>query len=100
MSVANTSPRPCPTPPVISTEKSLSSKISSQIDLLISIHIYAWPALTLAISNNWGGPSSVSSDKRDWLCGAISDLLSSNQVSDAEDLEGRAVRGRVRSILT
>ncbi|RMZ84585.1 hypothetical protein DV737_g1172, partial [Chaetothyriales sp. CBS 132003] len=61
----------------------------AQIDLLISLHLWAWPALTLAIQNAWGGSPEVSRDKRDWLAGAVSELLTSNppQVHDVSDLE-------------
>ena len=57
----------------------------SQLDLGISLALYAWPALTLAVQSSWGGPKS--SDKRDWICGAISDLLRERPDTDAEDLE-------------
>ncbi|KAJ6442115.1 Pre-rRNA-processing protein TSR2 [Purpureocillium lavendulum] len=32
-----------------------------------------WPALTLAVQNNWGGPDSA--DKRDWFAGAVVELF-------------------------
>ncbi|PHH81457.1 hypothetical protein CDD82_737 [Ophiocordyceps australis] len=35
--------------------------------------LHLWPALTLAVTNSWGGPDS--SDKRDWFAGAIVDLF-------------------------
>lgn len=35
--------------------------------------LHLWPALTLAVQNNWGGPDSA--DKRDWFAGAIVDLF-------------------------
>lgn len=55
------------------------------LDLGITLAINNWPALTLAVQSLWGGPTS--SDKRDWLCGAISDMLSERPETDAEDLE-------------
>ncbi|KAL4869071.1 hypothetical protein BDV12DRAFT_208806 [Aspergillus spectabilis] len=58
---------------------------TAYLDLGITLAINAWPALTLAVSSNWGGPTS--SDKRDWLCGAISEMLSDRPETDAEDLE-------------
>ncbi|KXX76849.1 Pre-rRNA-processing protein TSR2 [Madurella mycetomatis] len=39
----------------------------------VAIALHLWPALTLAVQNNWGGPDS--SDKRDWFAGAIVDLF-------------------------
>lgn len=35
--------------------------------------LHLWPALTLSVSNNWGGPDSA--EKRDWFAGAIVDLF-------------------------
>ncbi|KAJ0426533.1 Pre-rRNA-processing protein TSR2-domain-containing protein [Aspergillus carlsbadensis] len=58
---------------------------SSYLDLGVTLAINAWPALTLAVASNWGGPTS--SDKRDWLCGAISEMLVDRPETDAEDLE-------------
>lgn len=65
------------------------SQLSSQIDLLVSLHLWSWPALTLAIQNAWGGSAQVSNDKRDWFAGAVSELLTSNppQLADVGDLE-------------
>lgn len=63
-------------------------QIPQQIDLLISLHLGLWPALTLAIQNGWGTSSpQIGNDKRDWLAGAISDLFATNQLRDVEDLE-------------
>ncbi|KAL2264798.1 hypothetical protein VTJ83DRAFT_7308 [Remersonia thermophila] len=39
----------------------------------IALALHLWPALTLAVQNNWGGPDSA--DKRDWFAGAISELF-------------------------
>ncbi|KAL2856014.1 Pre-rRNA-processing protein TSR2-domain-containing protein [Aspergillus pseudoustus] len=57
----------------------------SYLDLGVTLAINAWPALTLAVTSNWGGPTS--SDKRAWLCGAISEMLVERPETDAEDLE-------------
>lgn len=64
---------------------SLAADKSAKVDLLISLHLQSWPALTLALQNCWGGP--LSDDKRAWLAGAISELLATGQVADADDLE-------------
>ncbi|RDW78533.1 pre-rRNA-processing TSR2 family protein [Aspergillus mulundensis] len=58
---------------------------SSYLDLGITLAINAWPALSLAVTSNWGGPTSA--DKRDWLCGAISEMIVDRPETDAEDLE-------------
>ena len=57
----------------------------SYLDLGITLALNNWPALTLAVQSNWGG--STSDDKRDWLCGAISEMLNDRPETDAEDLE-------------
>jgi pre-rRNA-processing protein TSR2 len=67
----------------------IPTTLSAQIDLLIALSLHAWPALTLAIQNNWGGSATVSNDKRDWLAGAVSELITSSppQLADVGDLE-------------
>ncbi|KAF3915617.1 hypothetical protein ABW21_db0208269 [Orbilia brochopaga] len=51
----------------------------------MAILLNTWPALSLAVENEFGGPDSA--DKRDWMCGAVSDLFSSDPATDEEDLE-------------
>ncbi|KAK3402109.1 Pre-rRNA-processing protein TSR2-domain-containing protein [Sordaria brevicollis] len=45
----------------------------SQFEQGVAIALHLWPALSLAVQNNWGGPDSA--DKRDWFAGAIVDLF-------------------------
>jgi pre-rRNA-processing protein TSR2 len=86
MSVANLTSGPQPIRPfAASTNAATPAQIAAKIDLLISVTLHNWPNLTIAIQHD---PDSASAkDKRDFLAGAISDLLSTNQVSEAEDLE-------------
>jgi pre-rRNA-processing protein TSR2 len=86
MSVANLASGPQPIrPSATSTNAPTPAQIAAKIDLLISVTLHNWPNLTIAIQHD---PDSASAkDKRDFLAGAISDLLSTNQVSEAEDLE-------------
>jgi len=74
-----------PPPPSSSLSTPQDEQNLSQLDLGISLALFAWPALTLAVQSSWGGPQS--SDKRDWICGAISDLIRERPDTDAEDLE-------------
>ncbi|KAI4289299.1 MAG: hypothetical protein L6R35_001435 [Caloplaca aegaea] len=60
-------------------------KIQSKFDLSIALTLSAWPALTLSVQNSWGGP--LSSEKRDWFAGAISDLFSSPPDDATIDVE-------------
>ncbi|KAF2837574.1 hypothetical protein M501DRAFT_995533 [Patellaria atrata CBS 101060] len=55
------------------------------LDLAIALSLSRWPALTLAVQNQWGGPDSA--DKRDWLAGALSELIVTKPDTDAEDIE-------------
>jgi pre-rRNA-processing protein TSR2 len=41
--------------------------------------------LSVAVQNQWGGPDS--SDKRDWLAGAISEAFAKEPATDTEDVE-------------
>lgn len=86
MSVANLASGPQPIrASTTSTNAPTPAQIAAKIDLLISVTLHNWPNLTIAIQHD---PDSASAkDKRDFLAGAISDLLSTNQVSEAEDLE-------------
>ncbi|KZF21082.1 hypothetical protein L228DRAFT_262139 [Xylona heveae TC161] len=59
--------------------------IQSQFDMAIALALANWPALTLAVQNQWGGPDSA--DKRDWFAGAVSDLFLSDPETDAQDVE-------------
>ncbi|OOF98938.1 hypothetical protein ASPCADRAFT_504471 [Aspergillus carbonarius ITEM 5010] len=67
------------------TQPPTTNPAAHYLDLGITLAIHNWPALNLAVQSNWGGPTS--SDKRDWLCGAISEMLSDRPETDAEDLE-------------
>ena len=60
-------------------------KIQAKFDLSITLALAAWPALTLAVQNSWGGPDSP--EKRDWFAGAISDLIEATPVADVEYVE-------------
>ncbi|OJJ50191.1 hypothetical protein ASPZODRAFT_139509 [Penicilliopsis zonata CBS 506.65] len=62
-----------------------STSAISHLDLGITLALNNWPALTLAVQSQWGGPTSA--DKRDWLCGAISEMIADRPETDAEDLE-------------
>ncbi|KAL8832937.1 MAG: hypothetical protein Q9170_004640 [Blastenia crenularia] len=61
-----------------------SEKIQQKFDLSIALTLSTWPALTLSVQNSWGGP--LTSEKRDWFAGAISDLFSA-QPSNTIDVE-------------
>jgi pre-rRNA-processing protein TSR2 len=69
------------------------TQITNHLDLLISLHLHLWNNLTYAVQNAWGGSPQISADKRDWLAGAISELITPDpntlkaQIEDAEDLE-------------
>lgn len=70
---------------IMATTSAPATDAASYLDLAITLTLNNWPALSLAVQSHWGGPTS--SDKRDWLCGAISDMLRERPETDAEDLE-------------
>ncbi|CZS97438.1 related to TSR2 Twenty S rRNA accumulation protein [Rhynchosporium agropyri] len=54
----------------------------AQFELGIALSLYSWPSLSLAVTNNWGGPDSE--EKRQWFVGQTIDLLQENpDVDDA-----------------
>ncbi|KAJ9620141.1 rRNA accumulation- protein [Taxawa tesnikishii (nom. ined.)] len=76
-------PRPAPAQP--STNAAAAEQAQAQFDQGIWYTLALWPALTIAVQNNWGGPNS--SDKRDWFAGAVSDIFTNDPDTDALDLE-------------
>jgi len=63
----------------------LLDQLSQKFDLAISLLLHAWPALSIAVREEWGGPDS--SSKRDWFAGAISDLFTERSDTDELDVE-------------
>lgn len=63
--------------------------LPARLDLHIALSLWSWPALSFAISNAFGGSPEISVEKREWLAGAISELLTSTppQLHDVADLE-------------
>lgn len=47
----------------------------SRFEQAVALSLNLWPALTLAVQNNWGGPDSA--DKRDWLAGQVAEQFPS-----------------------
>ncbi|KAI5464629.1 Pre-rRNA-processing protein TSR2-domain-containing protein [Mariannaea sp. PMI_226] len=45
----------------------------SEFEQAVAYALHLWPALTLSVQNNWGGPDSE--DKRNWFAGAVVDLF-------------------------
>ncbi|KAM0331614.1 hypothetical protein ACHAQA_003293 [Verticillium albo-atrum] len=50
-----------------------AASAQSNFEQAVALSLHIWPALTLAVQNNWGGEAS--SDKRDWFAGAVVDLF-------------------------
>ena len=61
------------------------AQIQAKLDLAIALALFTWPPLTLAIQNAWGGP--LAAEKREWLAGAVSELLTGTPDVDGEYLE-------------
>ncbi|KAK5118104.1 hypothetical protein LTR62_004150 [Meristemomyces frigidus] len=62
-------------------------KLQQSLDHGIWYSLSLWPALHVAVQNNWGGPAS--DDKKDWFAGVVSDYISApaTQDLDQDDLE-------------
>jgi len=69
----------------MATSNAQFSNPQSQFDTGIWYALSLWPALSVAVANNWGGPTS--SDKRDWFAGAISEIFTERPETDTLDLE-------------
>ncbi|KAF2624585.1 pre-rRNA-processing protein-like protein TSR2 [Macroventuria anomochaeta] len=67
------------------TTTAIPTELQDKFDLGIWHCLFNWPTLTVAVTNQWGGPDS--SDKRDWLAGQISELFTNEPLTDAEDVE-------------
>ncbi|KAK9474538.1 Pre-rRNA-processing protein TSR2-domain-containing protein [Dipodascopsis tothii] len=52
--------------------------------------INEWPALTVAVQNQWGGADSA--EKRDWIPTTILDLYEEQPEVDVEDIEDRLMQ--------
>ncbi|KAF1972623.1 hypothetical protein BU23DRAFT_554842 [Bimuria novae-zelandiae CBS 107.79] len=68
-----------------SAPSALSEPAQTQFDLGIWYTLFNWATLTVAIQNQWGGPDS--SDKRDFLAGALSERFAAEPSTDQDDIE-------------
>ncbi|GAM89910.1 hypothetical protein ANO11243_079500 [Dothideomycetidae sp. 11243] len=62
------------------TQETLQTAFDHTIWYLLSL----WPPLALAVAEKWAGDTT--SDRRDWLAGAISELFSTSPDTDADDV--------------
>jgi len=46
---------------------------STEWELGVAYILHSWAALSMAVNSQWGGPNSA--EKRDWLCGAVTDMF-------------------------
>lgn len=53
-------------------------KQQARFELGVSMMIYKWDALDVAVENQWGGPDSA--EKRDWITAIIVDLFKTEKV--------------------
>ncbi|KAF2713813.1 pre-rRNA-processing protein-like protein TSR2 [Pleomassaria siparia CBS 279.74] len=67
------------------SQPSGATQSEAKFDLGIWHTLFNWDTLSVAVQNHWGGPDS--SDKRDWLAGAISEAFANEPLTDAEDIE-------------
>lgn len=60
-------------------------KQQARFELGVSMMVYKWVALDIAVANQWGGPESE--EKRDWITGVIVDLFKNEKVVDVQLIE-------------
>lgn len=60
-------------------------KQQARFELGVSMMIYKWDALSIAVENNWGGPASA--EKRDWVTAIVLDLFKNEKIVDAALIE-------------
>ncbi|KAI9767387.1 MAG: hypothetical protein M1839_004529 [Geoglossum umbratile] len=60
-------------------------RIQAKFELGVTIALFHWPALTLAVQNEWGGAESAG--KREWFAGAIVEMFEQRPQTDLEDVE-------------
>lgn len=60
-------------------------KQQARFELGISMLVYSWDALDIAVINQWGGVESA--EKRDWITGVIVDLFKNNKIVDSPLIE-------------
>ena len=63
----------------------LQASAQAKFELGVAVSLFNWPALTLAVQNQWGGADSEG--KREWFAGAVSDLFVTRPDTDLEDVE-------------
>lgn len=57
----------------------------AQFDLGVTLSLFFWPSLSLAVTNQWGGPDSAG--KREWFAQTTIDLLKETPDADLEWVE-------------
>jgi pre-rRNA-processing protein TSR2 len=62
-----------------------TEKREAQFELGITLSLFLWPSLSLAVTNQWGGPDSAG--KREWFAQITIDLLKENADADVEWVE-------------
>ena len=57
----------------------------AQFELGITLSLFLWPSLSLAVTNHWGGPDSAG--KREWFAQATIDVLGDEPEADSAWVE-------------
>ncbi|CCE61728.1 hypothetical protein TPHA_0B00560 [Tetrapisispora phaffii CBS 4417] len=60
-------------------------KQQARFELGVSMMVYRWDALEIAVANKWGGPDSA--EKRDWISGIIIDAFKTEKTIDVAYIE-------------
>ncbi|SCV99403.1 LAFE_0A02410g1_1 [Lachancea fermentati] len=72
-------------PKDVSSLEFKDEKQQARFELGVSMMVYKWDALDIAVANSWGGPDSA--EKRDWITGVIVDLFKTGKIVDVGLIE-------------
>ncbi|KAI9800901.1 MAG: hypothetical protein M1833_003038 [Piccolia ochrophora] len=85
-SISMSGPTTATSPTNNNVDASLSpATIQAKFELAVAVSLFNWPALILAVQNQWGGAESEG--KREWFAGAVADLFQERPQTDLEDVE-------------
>ncbi|SCV02650.1 LAMI_0H01552g1_1 [Lachancea mirantina] len=62
-----------------------NDKQQAKFELGVSMMVYKWNALEVAVVNSWGGPASA--EKRDWMTAIVVDLFKNEKIVDVVLIE-------------
>ncbi|KAI9750080.1 MAG: hypothetical protein M1815_002041 [Lichina confinis] len=62
-----------------------AQQIRAKFELGVSIAMFSWPALSIAVDNGWAGPDSK--EKREWFVGVVCDMFTEKADIEVDDVQ-------------